>query len=226
MHAAAQSRRPTPGHIVPYKPARARLNASQTKEVVTQLQTDPGDAQLDLALHTPASQSWHAKDSASSDQVSSAGHSNDCGDYSSDDVAEGLNQQEASAHNALWLPTVTGSTTHPAARRQLILSADINLDELHAFQEDLTALDVYLPPNTLVLEFTDGLCLFPSLHHGSTSSDSSAIADRAAASLPVMPGTAALQDQAISHAVPDSGAISEQVCTAQLLLQQRRHQAV
>lgn len=218
MHTAAQSRRPTPGHIVPDQLARAQVDARQSTEAVTQLaghQTDLGNAQLNPALHTPPSQFVQADDSASSDEMSVAGRPLDNGDNSSDDLGHDLNKQEIASQ----LPPSLGSRLHSAAKRQLILSADINLDELDTFQEDLTALNVYLPPNTLVLELTDGLCLFPSLNLGSTSSDSAAVADRAAASLPVITGSAALQDQAIGHAVPDSGSVSEQVCAVQLLPQ-------
>ena len=100
----------------------------------------------------------------------------------------------------------------------LILSAEVNLDELHVFHHDLPALDVCLPPNTLVLELTDGLGLFPSLAPDSASSDMASSADKAAASIPTLPGAAALQMQSITdHAVPDAGSITEQVCSFKII---------
>ena len=135
------------------------------------------------------------------------------GDSSSDEAEQ--HQQALELHEA----PVHAASGHPplVAGRALILSAEVNLDELHIFQNDLPALDVCLPPNTLVLELTDGLCLFPSLALHNASSDVAPLADKAAASVPTLPG-AALQDQmATEHAMPDAGSLTEQVRSLKMI---------
>ena len=147
-------------------------------------------------------------------QASIANQSVSDGDSSSDGAEQhqqALELLEADAHAASGHPPLL-------ARRALVLSAEVDLDELHVFQNDLPALVVCLPPNTLVLELTDGLCLFPSLALHNPSSDLAPLADKAAASVPTMPGAAALQDQSVTeHAMPDAGSITEQVCSFRMI---------
>ena len=141
-------------------------------------------------------------------QMSSADQSFIGGESSSD----GTEHQASELHNT----DMQATSDHPplAASRTLILSAEVNLDELHVFQDDLPALDVCLPPNTLVLELTDGMCLFPSLDVHNASSDLSPLADKATASVSTIPGPERLQHQRLTgHAVPDAGSITEQVCS-------------
>lgn len=47
--------------------------------------------------------------------------------------------------------------------RKATFTAEVNLDDLIAIQGTLAALDVCLPPNTLILDLKEGFCLFPSL---------------------------------------------------------------
>lgn len=180
----APSERPTPGHIVSQQPVHEQKTASHITETASQF----------------------------SGQVSSADQSLGDGDNSSDEAEQHRHQQEASELSAAPVDAATEGLSLLDARRVLVLSAEVNLDELHAIQDDLPALDVCLPPNTLILELTDGLCLFPSLSLCNASSDSAALADKAAASVPVVPGASALLDQA-EHAIPDTGSVSEQVCS-------------
>lgn len=99
----------------------------------------------------------------------------------------------------------------------LILTAEVNLDELNVFHQDLAALDVCLPPNTLVLELTEGLCLFPSLDLAGESSDLAPLADTATANTPLLPGSSLPQHQsaaataAADDNMPVQGSMSEQV---------------
>ncbi|KAL3144730.1 hypothetical protein ABBQ38_001851 [Trebouxia sp. C0009 RCD-2024] len=110
--------------------------------------------------------------------------------------------------------SAASSQVSTAVRTALILSAEVNLDELHPFQDDLAALDVCLPPNTLVLELSDGLCLFPSL---TASSDLSHLSNKAAVRIPVLPGSPARPDQAMTElALPDAGFLTEQTARQQL----------
>ena len=147
-------------------------------------------------------------------QASIANQSVSDGDSSSDAAEQhqqALELLEADAHAPSGLPPLP-------AKRALVLSAEVNLDELHVFQNDLPALDVCLPPNTLVLELTDGLCLFPSLALHNQSLDLAPLADKAAASVPTMPGAAALQKQSVTeHAIPDAGSLTEQVCSFRMI---------
>ena len=125
--------------------------------------------------------------------------------------------QQASEPQKAYVQVASGDPPL-LARRALVLSAEVNLDELHVFQNDLPGLDVCLPPNTLVLDLTDGLSMFPSLALHSASSDTAPLADKAAASVPTTPGAAALQNQSVSeHAMPDAGSITEQVCSFRII---------
>lgn len=143
-------------------------------------------------------------------KISSADQSSSGGKSSSDGTEH--HHQASELHNT----DVQATSDHPplAASRTLILSAEVNLDELHVFQDDLPALDVCLPPNTLVLELTDGMCLFPALDVHNASSDLGPLADKATASVSTIPGPERLQHQRLTgHAVPDAGSITEQVCS-------------
>lgn len=142
--------------------------------------------------------------------VSSAGQSSSGGEGSSDGAEH--------YHQASELPKAdvqaTSDLPPAAAKKALILSAEVNLDELQVFQDDLPALDVCLPSNTIVLELTDGLCLFPSLALHDASSDLSPLADKAATSVPTIPGPEQVQRRRMTgNAVPDAGSITEQVCS-------------
>ena len=140
-------------------------------------------------------------------QLPSASQSVNDDDSSNDEA--GQHQQSVQLLEA-YMHAAAG---HPplVARRALILSAEVNLDELRVFQNDLPALDVCLPPNTLVLGLTDGLCIFPALALHNASSDVAPLAGNAGCRLPTLPGVA-LQDQMVTaHAMPDAGSLTEQV---------------
>ena len=65
-----------------------------------------------------------------------------------------------------------GTDLHDSDKQQqqmLACTAEVNLNDLVAIQGTLAALDVCLPPNTLVLELKEGFCLFPSLQLQSDS---------------------------------------------------------
>lgn len=143
-------------------------------------------------------------------QILSADQSLSDGEGSSD----GAEQHHQASE--LLKPDVQAASDDPPlpATRTLILSAEVNLDELHVSQDDLSALDVCPPHNTLVLELTDGLCLFPSLALHNASSDLGPLADKAAASVPTIPGPDQLQHQRLTgQAVPNAGSITGQVCS-------------
>lgn len=181
--------RPAPGHILPRQPADKQKAANH----------------MAVQQEVPR-QPLPTADPAASSRVSTGDET--AGDDDSCDSAH----QPWHQHTG---PTET--LPPPAARQALILSAEVILDELHLFQDDLAAVDVCLPPNTLVLELTDGLCLFPSLTLSHASSDLSHLSDKAAASIHVTPGSPAWPGQAMTeHALPDAGSLTEQVCSFKL----------
>ncbi|DBA75736.1 TPA: hypothetical protein ACH3X1_010151 [Trebouxia sp. C0004] len=109
----------------------------------------------------------------------------------------------------------SANLSQPIPDRSLILTAEVNLDELNVFHQDLAALDVCLPPNTLVLELTEGLCLFPSLDLAGASSDLAPLADTATAKTPLLPGGSLPQHQSAA-AADDNMPVSEQKARQQL----------
>lgn len=191
VHSAAH-KRPTPGHILPRQPADQQKSVSHS---TVQQQPSGRPCPTDAPSATTQASS-----------VNEAGSNR----YSSDSADQQWHQQD----------TPTESLPPPAAGKALILSAEVNLDELHPFQYDLAALDVCLPPNTLVLELADGPCLIPALTLPNASSDLPPLAEKASASIPVLPGSPARPDQAMTeHALPDADSVTKQVCSFKLSCQ-------
>lgn len=63
-------------------------------------------------------------------------------------------------------------------------SAEVDLNDLIVIQGTLAALDVCLPPNTLVLDLKEGFCVFPSLELQSDSVQSAAESQPAMSAAP------------------------------------------
>lgn len=114
----------------------------------------------------------------------------------------------------------SGSQVHTSeaiSGRSLVMTAEINLNELHVFHPDLAALNVCLPPNTLVLELTEGWCLFPSLDVASASGDQAQHANHATANAPDTPGSSTAQElSSAAGFAPTIGSLSEQKARQQL----------
>ena len=199
----AWNKRPVPGHIASQSVAIQQNAASHNTSF-----RESGYQITPLATVEPPHQSPAAIDHT----LFTAAPVTD-GDSSDSGTEHEWERQTLSAHDTDLLHAGPDSP----ATSDLLISAEVDLDKLHVFQDDLAALDVYLPPNTLILELADGLCLFPLLNLGGESPDLASAADSATVSLPVGLSTAALQDQAAAaHAMADIDPISEQVRTARL----------
>lgn len=202
-HHQGQSQRPTPGYITLQH--STALPASVTDSIAVAPDQDgqqhfqPRQNQhaedLPNGYHTDEQQSQVQSKDVSPNKPASVEHQPD------PDDPDGF-KQVADVEQAP--PGMSGQS--------LIMTAEVNLDELHVFHQDLTALDVCLPPNTLVFELTEGLCLFPSLNLGSGASDLAPLADEATASVPTIPSGVPAQGQSSAiDAVPATSLLSEQV---------------
>lgn len=236
-----QAKRAVPGHVLASDSsasvhgARSLAGADQDQNPVPQSEGDQEQALSFSTQTTAGSQAEDQQQSASQQPASDA-----------------LNQQpqlsQPSAGNTdhRFVPATRqdshdssdsgqdGSTaeadpslsSRPIPDRSLILTAEVNLDELNIFHQDLAALDVCLPPNTLVLELTEGVCLFPSLDLAGASSDLPHLADTATANMPLLPGSSLPQHQsaaataAADDNMPVQGSMSEQVWLCSLTLHQ------
>jgi len=235
-----QAKRAVPGHVLSYDTsasvdgARSLAGVVQDQNRVPQLDGKKGNQEQAVSISTQTVAAEHQQQSATQQPASDALNQE-----------PQLSQPSAANTDHRFVPATRqdshdssdsgqdGSTTEanpslssqPIPDRSLILTAEVNLDELNVFHQDLASLDVCLPPNTLVLELTEGLCLFPSLDLAGTSSDLAPLADTAAANMPLLPGNSLAQHQSAAAAAADDnmpvqGSMSEQVWLCSLFLHQ------
>ena len=239
-----QAKRAVPGHVLSYGSsasvhgARSLAGADQDQNLVPQLQGKQGNQEQAVSISTQTGAGCQAEDQQQSatqqpasdalnqePQLSQPSAANTDHRFvpatrqdSHDSSDSGQDGSTAEANPSL--------SSQPIPDRSLILTAEVNLDELNVFHQNLAALDICLPPNTLVLELTEGLCLFPSLDLAGASSDLAPLADTATANTPSLPGGSLPQHQsaaataAADDNMPVQGSISEQVCLCSLTLHQ------
>lgn len=205
-----KAKRAVPGHVLSYKSSASVqgttsvAGAGHNQNFVAQV-----EGKQEQAISNPTRR--QCQQQAASQQPAS--DALDQEPQSSQPNAQQLSQLNTDHH---FVP----ATRQDSFIRSLILTAEVNLDELNILQQDLVALDVCLPPNTLVLELTEGLCLFPSLDLASSSSDVGLLADTATANTPLLPGSSLAQHQSATAAADDSmpvqGSMSEQKARQQL----------
>lgn len=239
-----QPQRAVPGHVLSYDSsagvdeARSLAGAGQDQNLAPQLQGKQGNQEQAVGISSQTVAGAQAEDQQ---QSATQQHASDALDQepqlsqpsaantdhgfvpatrqdSHDSSESGQDGSAAEANPSL--------SSQPIPDRSLILTAEVNLDELNVFHQDLTGLDVCLPPNTLVLELTEGLCLFPSLDLAGESSDLAPLADTATANMPLLPGSSLPQHQsaaataAADDNMPVQGSVSEQVCLCSLTMHQ------
>ena len=189
--------------------------ASDTSSIPDADSTHSQQAERDTD-NTPSQQAAHAADNMHAQEVENA----------ADSTAMSQEQQQSDPQKEAC-QTVSSSSMTSAEQGQsgsqghtseavsgplLVMTAEINLNELHNFHQDLAALNVCLPPNTLVLELTEGLCLFPSLDVASAAGDQAQHANHATASMPDVAGSSIAQELSpAAGCAPTTSSLSEQV---------------
>ncbi|DBA86391.1 TPA: hypothetical protein ACH3X2_005616 [Trebouxia sp. C0005] len=228
-HHKTQAKRAVPGHVLSYDSsasvdgASSLAGADQDQTLVPQSEGNQEQA-VSISTQTVAgSQAGDRQQSATQQPAS---------DTLNQELQ--LSQPSAATIDHRFVPATRqdshdssdsgqdGAEANPSLSSQsipecsLILTAEVNLDELNIFHQNLAALDVCLPPNTLVLELTEGLCLFPALDQAGASSDLAPLADTATANTPLLPGSSLPQHQstattaAADDNMPVQGSMSEQ----------------
>lgn len=215
----AHGKRPAPGHVSPRGSNAAVHSGDQQNSAASSLVVQQGHELISAVAQQQQNMYQHAGQQTA-------------GDRQDVQLDHSLPEPNKSSASQRFVPAVrqasqdssdSGQADHTtdaetqslskSTQDGLLLTAEVNLDELHVFHQDLAALDVCLPPNTLVLELAEGLCLFPSLDLGSASSDLAPLADTATASLPLVPGSlpAVHPSAAGTDGMPLQGFISDQV---------------
>ena len=238
-----QAKRAVPGHVLSYGSsanvdgAISLAGADQNQNLASQLEGNQEQV-VSISTHTVAgSQAEDQQQSATqhpaSDALNQEPKLSQTSAVNTDHRFVPATRQDSqdssdSGKDGSTPETKLSLTSRPISYRSLILTAEVNLDELNVFHQNLAALDVCLPPNTLVLELTEGLCLFPSLDLAGASSDLAPLADTATANTRLLPGGSLPQHQSAAAAasaaaddnMPVQGLMSEQVCLCGLTLHQ------
>ena len=214
-----QAKRPTPGHIIvrgsqalPYGANDSAEAASEEVEQYCDQQHAVSAISLQHNSHHPDATTKSPEKSKTDTSRAAASHVDTVAEQST--AADSSDDQQDDEQSD-GLPSQQHMSCSPSGRT-LTLTAEFNLDELHVFHQELASLNVSLPPNTLIVELAEGLCLFPSLNLTSTSSDLAPPSDTATASTPVLPGSLAAP-QTAADTVGASSLLSEQVYTLLVL---------
>jgi len=231
-----QARRAIPGHVLSHNSsasvegARSLAGADHDQNLVAQLEGKQGNQEQAVSVSSqPENQQQSANQQPASDALNQEPQLSQPSAVNTDHQFGPATRQDSldssdSGQDGSPADAKPSLSSQPIPDRSLILTAEVNLDELNVFHQDLAALDVCLPPNTLVLELTEGLCLFPSLDLAGASSDMCPLADTATASTPLLPGSSLPQHQsaaataAADDNMPVQGSMSEQVCLCSLAL--------